>query len=556
VFADELELLLRSRFTLICVVSREEERVLHDIKAACERGGRALFSWDHAEYFRPLSGSPPNLPRATDPLSALEAIDKLKGQAVAVLQDFHQCWDRQPRVVRKLRSLARRFKYTRKSLIVTMPGGDVPAELKDDAVLIDYPPPDVKQLEVILDHILKTPGAKSNFGPGGKEQLVRSALGLSASQAQRAFAKALVSTGDLDEGDIEFITREKKQIIRDSGALEFYAAEETEGDVGGLGRLKEWLHLRKSAFTQKAVSYGLPAPKGLALIGIPGSGKSLSAKMTASLWNMPLIRMDVGALFGGLVGQSEENARRALRLAETVSPCVLWIDEIEKALATGEGDSGTSMRVFGTLLSWMQDKKKPVFVVATANDIGRVPPELLRRGRFDEVFFLDLPNNTERMAIFAVHIRKRGRDPGDYDLNELAAAADGYVGAEIEQSVIDAMYAAFNDEKQPGREFGTGDITRALAAQIPMSRSQKENIAALRSWLDEGRASSASYSESDPDGQEELALQIQGRSTSKRMRFDSGMTLEITPQPFFDGNGDGDGQGRSAPEDDGLPEVP
>jgi SpoVK/Ycf46/Vps4 family AAA+-type ATPase len=270
--------------------------------------------------------------------------------------------------------------------------------------------------------------------------------------------------------------------------------------------------------------------------------------MTASLWGMPLIRLDVGALFGTLVGQSEENARRALQLAEAVSPCVLWIDEIEKALATGDSDGGTSMRVFGTLLSWMQDKKKPVFLVATANDIGRIPPEVLRRGRFDEVFFLDLPNGTERMAIFAVHIRKRGRRPGDYDLEALAAAADGYVGAEIEQAVIDAMYAAFNDERRPGREFTTDDVLKALSAQIPMSRSQKENIAALRSWLDEGRASSASYPESEQREKDALELQIRGKAVSKRMLFEKAPELEIDPRPFFDEPGTGEDAGKPQPK--------
>jgi len=281
--------------------------------------------------------------------------------------------------------------------------------------------------------------------------------------------------------------------------------------VGGLGRLKEWLNLREIAFGQEARDYGLPAPKGLALIGIPGTGKSLSAKMIASLWQLPLIRMDVGALFGGLVGQSEENVRRALALAETISPCVLWIDEMEKALSTGSssGDSGTSMRVFGSLLSWMQDKKKPVFVVATANDVGKLPPELLRRGRFDEIFFLDLPTTEERKEIFAVHLRKRKRKVGAYDLQRLAAASEGYVGAEIEQAVIDAMYVAFNDTSQPKRDFTTEDVLSAIGRQVPMSQSQRENINYLRQWLQDGRAVSASYSEDDSAAPERtMAIQL------------------------------------------------
>ena len=290
--------------------------------------------------------------------------------------------------------------------------------------------------------------------------------------------------------------------------------DETVATVGGLGRLKEWLKLREPAFTQEARQYGLPEPKGLALIGIPGTGKSLSAKMIASLWQLPLIRMDMGAVFGGLVGQSEENIRRALTLAETISPCVLWIDEMEKALATGAGDSGTSLRVFGTLLTWMQDKKKPVFHVATANDVGRLPPELLRRGRFDEIFFLDLPNAEERKEIFAVHLRKRGRRASAYDLTRLAVAAEGYDGAEIEQAIIDAMYVAFNDSGKTRRDFTTDDILATLRRQVPMSQSQREVIAALRQWLQDGRAMSASYPDEVGAPRRTLAIQLDDESSA------------------------------------------
>jgi SpoVK/Ycf46/Vps4 family AAA+-type ATPase len=334
-----------------------------------------------------------------------------------------------------------------------------------------------------------------DLGKEGTEKLVRSALGLSANQAQRVFAKAIVSGGVLNEEDIALITQEKKQIIRDFGALEFYDCHESLGDAGGLQELKQWLRLRESAFSQEARSYGLPEPKGIALIGIPGTGKSLTAKMIAGLWSLPLLRLDIGALYGSLVGESEENTRRALKLAETIAPCVLWIDELEKAISMGGGDGGTSMRVFGTLLSWMQEKKKPVFVVATANDISRLPPELLRRGRFDEIFFLDLPTQPERAEILKVHIAKRNRPPERFDVERLASLSEGYVGAEVEQAVIDAMYRAFNDASKPGREFTTEDIAQCLGKLVPMSRSQKEIVDSLRQWLSEGRAQSASFKE-------------------------------------------------------------
>ena len=262
-------------------------------------------------------------------------------------------------------------------------------------------------------------------------------------------------------------------------------------DVGGLETLKEWIRLRQRAFGQEAREYGLPAPKGIALIGIPGTGKSLTAKAIGGMWRLPLIRLDIGAVFGSLVGESEERIRKALRLTEQIAPCVLWIDELEKALASGGGDGGTSQRVVGTILTWMQDKKAPVFVVATANDISSLPPELLRRGRFDEVFFLDLPTFDERTEIITVHLRKRGRNPNDFDLTALANQSALYVGAEIEQALIDAMYASFNEE----REVTTEDFSRALRSLVPLSRSQREQIDNLRLWLTEGRAQSASFTE-------------------------------------------------------------
>ncbi len=493
-FQQELEIHLRSRYTLICIVSFEEECILELVKRVCEQSNRRLYAWDHAEFFQVVVGDG-SAPTAKDPLSALTAIENMEDDSIFVLGDFHQCWHGQPRVIRKLRVLARKFKYTRKTLIVTMPVWRIPEELKDDAVILEFPPPGVAELDDILSRLTATPGVKVNLTAQGREKLVHAALGLSTNHARRIFSKAVVAKGGLDERDIDLINFEKKQVIRESGALEFFSASETIADVGGLDVLKEWIRTRERAFSQEARDYGLPAPKGIALIGIPGTGKSLTAKMIAGIWRLPLIRLDLGALFGGLVGQSEENTRRALTLAETVSPCLLWIDEIEKGLSVGGGDGGTSMRVFASILSWMQEKTKPVFVVATANNIAMLPPELLRRGRVDEIFFLDLPAPDERREIFEVHIRKRKRPVQGYDLDQLVESSEGYVGAEIEQAIIDAMYTAFADRESPGRDFTTGDILTALSKQVPISLSQKETVEKLRSWLADGRAQSASSQE-------------------------------------------------------------
>jgi len=493
-FSQDLEIFLRSRFTLISVVSLEEQCMIEHIRDVCQRTGRKLYTWDHADYFRVIvgEGAPPT---AKDPLSALAAVENMEDDSVFVFLDFHQCWQGQPRVVRKLRNLAREFKFARKTIIVTTPVWQIPQELKDEAVVLEMPPPDMAEIDGVLSKLTANPNVRVNLTPQGREKLIRAALGLSANHASRIFAKTIISKGGLDERDIDLVNLEKKQIIRESGALEFFSPSETIGDVGGLDVLKEWLRMRETAFSQEARDYGLPAPKGIALIGIPGTGKSLTAKMIAALWHLPLIRLDLGALFGGLVGQSEENTRRALSLAETVAPCLLWIDEIEKGLSVGSGDGGTSLRVFASILSWMQEKTRPVFVVATANNISLLPPELLRRGRVDEIFFLDLPSSQERREIFQVHIRKRKRPVQGFDMDRLVDASEGFVGAEIEQAVIDGMYLAFSDRQNPGRDFTTEDVLTALSRQVPISHSQKETIEGLRKWLVEGRAQSASHLE-------------------------------------------------------------
>jgi AAA+ superfamily predicted ATPase len=498
-FQQEMDISLRARTPFVYVVTFEERKILDDLKALCERRKTTLYTWDQADHFRCVHGQGAT-PDARDAFAALEAMEKIEGRAVFFLPDFHHCWHEEPRILRKLRNLAHALKYSHKTLVVVSPSRRLPEELEDDAAILDFAPPGVEDLRKILAGLLSAPGTKVDLNREETDRLVRSALGLSSNQAQRVFAKAIVTGGVLNKDDIALITNEKRQIVRGSGALDVYEARESISDVGGLEVLKEWLRLRESAFSHAARDYGLPEPKGIALIGIPGTGKSLTAKMIAGLWGLPLLRLDLGALYGRYVGESEENSRRALRLAETIAPCVLWIDELEKGVATGDSDSGTSLRVLATLLSWMQEKKKPVFVVATANDIGRLPPELLRRGRFDEVFFLDLPTRRERAEIFRVHIGKRQRDPAKYDLELFSEASVGHVGAEIEQAIVDAMYRAFNDPERPRREFETADVVEAVARLIPLSRSQKENITYLREWLREGRAQSASFREASEAG--------------------------------------------------------
>lgn len=490
-FDEQLDIYLRSRFTLILLVTVEEERAMQLIKTVCEQTQRQCLGWDMADGFQWITAANGAAPNARDPLTALEQVEKFNATSgsLFVFKDFHEAWAN-AQIKRKLRTISQRLKSTRKSILVISHAAQIPDELKDEVFIVEFPLPDAEEMEAVFQRL--TQNMRVNLGPLGREKMIQAALGLTASQAQRVFSKAYVSNGVLDDRGIDQVTEEKKQIIRESEALEYYPVTESPSDVGGLGVLKDWLRTRERAFSQEAREYGLPAPKGIALIGIPGTGKSLTAKMIGGLWRMPLIRLDVGALFGSLVGESEERARRALQLAETIAPCIMWIDEIEKALAHGGLDSGTSTRVFANILTWMQEKSAPVFVVATANDITSIPPELLRKGRFDEIFFLDLPTLEERKEILSVHLRKRRRLPQDYDLEKLAAQSQGYVGSEIEQAIIDAMFIGFNDNQ---REFTTADILAAFERQVPLSVSQRENVAALRSWLLEGRAQSASFNQ-------------------------------------------------------------
>jgi SpoVK/Ycf46/Vps4 family AAA+-type ATPase len=502
--ADQVLTYLRARVALIVIVTIEEQRaiqVLDDV----QKGRGDVITWDFADHF-----SSKDIPSAIDPVSAL---DKIKDRATRdaarrdlyVLKDFHEFWSKDAKVRRKLRNLAQQLVYTGSSLVVTTPTRKIPEELKDDAVVIDMPLPTEEALRAELDQLTRnTSGIRNKLTEQGRSKLAQAALGLTTAQAKRAFAKAIVRDKVLDDRDIDVVQAEKKAVIRESQALEFYAAGETPDDIGGLDALKKWLTLRERAFGSEAADYGLPAPKGLALIGIPGTGKSLTAKMIGGLWRLPLLRLDAGALFGSLVGESEERTRRALRLAETVAPCVLWIDELEKGFGTGDIDGGTSRRVFGTVLTWMQEKTAPVFVVATANDVTSLPPETLRRGRFDEIFFLDLPTDEERREIVTVHLRKRRRDPARFDVRRLAMECDGYTGAEIEQAVVDAMYTAFADE----RDIGTEDIMAAIARTVPLSKSQREVIERLRAWLREGRAQSASFAAASLAAQAQVRLEL------------------------------------------------
>lgn len=507
-FASQLAAYFRARFTLIVIVTDEEQRAVDKIQAACKIDDppRTVRRWDAARGIHDSkSGSAMDAQTLLETITSVSANDRV----VYVLHDFHLWWENpegnKTPFLRLLRSAAQDLKRKRACIVVTTPRRSIPDELREEAFVVEMPLPDETEIEEILVKVLSAIETKPNQKM--IRQYVQAARGLSSSQAERAFGEVLVKTGKIDQDGLALVNQSKKAILRESEALEYFSSDESRETVGGLEVLKEWLSTREWAFTPDAEAYGLPQPKGVALIGIPGTGKSLTAKLISSMWHMPLVRLDVGALFGSLLGESESRLRRAIALAETVAPCVLWIDEIEKAFGGADLDGGTSQRIFGTILNWMQEKTKPVFIIATANDVTRLPPELLRRGRFDEVFFLDLPTRSEREDILRVHVKRRRRNPEYFDIAAIADKTPGFVGAELEQCVVDAMYAAFEDGQ---RDFTTEDIVRAAEDLVPLCQSQKERVDILRLWLEQGRARSASHRDKQVARDEYVPVEVGG----------------------------------------------
>jgi ATP-dependent 26S proteasome regulatory subunit len=482
----EIDVLIRARYPLIYIVSYEETRVEDAVKTLVN-GQKTVLVWSATEGFGAVE-----LDRriAVDGFSqALEALNtilrKLREQgtrAVFLLKDFEPYFGN-PVVERRLRDVVYALKRSYSTLIFLSPTLIVPAHLEKDITVVDYDLPTFADLKFILDELVSrvstNPNVQIDLDDETRESLVKAALGLSADEAANVFAKALVLNSRLDALDINVVLNEKKQIIRKTGMLEFYETQEHLSDIGGLVHLKDWLDKRSQAFGEKALAFGLPAPRGILLLGVPGCGKSLTAKAIGAAWKMPLLRFDVGSVFGKYVGESEANLRRALKAAEAVAPCVLWIDELEKAFSTSRGDDGgTTLRIFGAFLSWLQDKKAPVFVIGTANAVDQLPPELLRRGRLDEIFFVDLPGADERKAIFSIHLRKRGRTDETFDLQKLVEHSDGYSGAEIEQAIVASLYDAFDAQ----RDITTADVLHNLRLMVPLSRTMSEEIQGLRDW--------------------------------------------------------------------------
>jgi ATP-dependent 26S proteasome regulatory subunit len=475
--ADELRELIRSGWRLIALETFEEERAINLLERVAQACERRCLTWSLASGL----GLTETGEGSFD--AGLLAVEADEEPALFVMLDAHRLLDHDT-ALRRLRDLLPTLGARRQCIVLVGPVFHLPMELVREAGRIELPLPAAAELRHLFGRVLEQSGqAVENPHMGNA---VRGSLGLAATEAVRVFRKAVRAAGQLDERAVAEIVRDKRRALRRTPALSFHDDATELADVGGLGELKHWLAERRRAFTDEARQFGLPSPRGLLLLGVQGCGKSLSAKAVAREWQFPLLRLDLSAAFGGGPQRPEAAMREAIQVAESLAPAVLWIDEIEKGFAATAEDPSAS-RVFGSFLTWLAEKQSPVFVVATANDVAGLPPELLRRGRFDDLFFVDLPTPAEREEVLAIHLRKRGRDPLQYKLDEIALAAERLTGAEIEQVVTAALYVAFAES----REVADADLLNAIEETVPLYDTYEERIKELRDWA-RGRARPAS----------------------------------------------------------------
>ena len=500
-FESEVETLIRARYPILYVVTSEETRAQNVVVAIGARRQKKVFEWSYSTGIVPAGASIQSQKHRNaatkDPLVALDQVIDQVEPAIFIFKDFHPFLTKNNfAVIRKLKDIALHLKNSFKTIILISPTMEIPSELDKEVTVLNFPLPTREDLRLLLDGIVEdvknVAEVVVDLDDAGRERLLQAALGLTWNEAENVFAKIIVKDSRLSGQDVHEVFAEKQQIIRKSGLLEYYEASETFSQVGGLGVLKDWLLKRAVAFSEQARAFGLPPPKGVLLLGVQGCGKSLCAKAVSSLWQLPLLRFDMGRMFNSLVGSSEENVRKAISVAESVAPAILWVDEIDKAFAGVQGsggtDGGTTARVFGTFLTWLSEKTSTVFVVATANDITQLPPELLRKGRLDDIFFVDLPAEEERAEIFRIHLTRRGRQPENFDIKALMAASGNFSGAEIEESIISALYDAFYAQ----HDLTTEDILETLHQTVPLSKTMDEHLNRLRNWA-EGRARHASF---------------------------------------------------------------
>lgn len=531
-FAETLDEAFKARLPLLYLETGEEVRAIEAVSlaAAAQRHPRPVWTWTSALGLIDPAGK--SIANTTNPARALSHVAGLPDAGVFIFCDLHAYFGTEhrqgePLVVRTARETALDFRHgdASRALVLISPVRSIPPELTELTHLLEFPLPTPAEVRELLDTMIErnTRGGgriRINADDAVREQLVHAALGLSMAEAENAFARAMVNDGTLGQQDVPVILDEKAQIVRKSGLLEFMDSDIDLDDVGGLNNMKRWLSRRNGSWMAGAKEYGLPDPKGVLITGVPGCGKSLTAKATAATWGLPLLRLDIGRVFSGLVGSSEQNLRNAIATAEAVAPCILWVDEIEKGFSntTGGGDSGTSARVFGTFLTWMQEKKRAVFVVATANNIDALPPEFLRKGRFDEIFFVDLPTTAEREVIWRLQLSAHASDANglsaladdDAVIDELVQRSENHSGAEIEQAVVSALFEGYSAARPVDRAM----LDQVVDSTIPLAVTQAEEVRRIRDWAAE-RAVRATGTE-DLDAVESGTSESTGSLSARR----------------------------------------
>ncbi|MGC2181782.1 MAG: AAA family ATPase [Terriglobales bacterium] len=523
---ERLKILLSSSTPIVVMETVEEMRAVRLVRAACSSLSLATFEWSIASglvrcgsevgelvpetgFSAGGLGHDPNLSGAQalynskEPAQALSNLEAMSLEAAFVLKDFHRHMD-DPVVVRRLRDVGQKFSINRRTVIITAPSITIPAELRSLVEFLELPLPDKQRLRQIIDEMTvrvgKTRTLKRTLDAAGLDAMANNLRGLTEEEAERAASQAIVTRYGITAETVTDVLQAKKEQLRHSGMLEFIDASENLSSVGGLDNLKRWLAQRRGTWEDAAREFGLEPPRGAIILGVQGCGKSMCARAIAGEWKLPLVKFDTAAIFDKYIGETEKRIQKVFRVAEGLAPCVFWIDELEKIFAGSGADSasvdaGVSSRILAAFLSWMQDRKAPVFVAATCNNVTALPPELIRKGRFDELFFVDLPNQAERKQIFAIHLKRRKRNPTEFDLEQVAAAAGGYSGAEIEAAVQTALYAAFSTKQA----VSTQGLLDALKATVPLSVTRSEEIQELRAWASQ-RAVPASLADAKAEG--------------------------------------------------------
>ena len=525
---ERLKILIDSSTPIVVMETVEEMRAVALVREAASPLNLAVFEWDiatglaragsdasgilpemkfpgaaRAPLHPPSEATATGIYNSREPAQALGTLEAMTTEAVFILKDFHRHMD-DPVVVRRLRDVGQKFSTNRRTVVITAPSLTIPPELGSLVEYLELPLPDTVRLNEILNEVWKRVSAsrtlRRTLDPAGVDAVVNNLRGLTEEEADRAISQALVTRYGLVPETITDVLDAKKDLLRHSGMLDFVDASENMAGVGGLENLKSWLAQRKGSWEDSARQFGLEPARGVIILGVQGCGKSLCARAIAGEWKLPLVKFDTAAIYDKFIGETEKRIQQVFRVAEGLAPCVLWIDELEKVFA-GSGpdsasvDAGVSSRILASFLSWMQDRRSPVFVAATCNNVNALPPELIRKGRFDELFFVDLPNTSERKDIFAIQLSRRKRTPSQFDLDHLAAAAEGFSGAEIDAAVQSGLYAAYSNKQQLTTEI----LLNVLSHTVPLSTTRAEEIEVQRDWAKE-RAVPASAPSSRAEG--------------------------------------------------------